>query len=229
VLLANLGPATSQPVSAPPKVAFSAPSDGAAVGLSFDVAVSASAAAGLSLTKVEISTGAQLFTLTSAPYTQTVTVAQPGSYTLTATAYDSGGNSTSATIQVNASSPTMPPPSSPPDMSPGPSMPAPSTPPGSPPGSPPSVPGDGTGKACSTALSCQSGLCVSGVCSERCDPAHPSCPAGWSCGGAGASDVCMPPSADAGCSTAPGAQPPAWPALLFALLLAAGRARLRRR
>jgi hypothetical protein len=228
VLLANLGAATSQPVSAPPQVAFSAPADGASVGLTFDVTVSASAAAGLTLTKVEISTGAQLFTLTSAPYSQAITVAQPGGYTLTATAYDNGGNSAAATIHVTASSGATPMPSSPPDMSMGPAMQPPTPTPSTPPSAPPSPSGDGTGQACSTALSCQSGLCISGVCSERCDPAHPGCPAGWTCGTSGGAGVCLPPSSDAGCSAARGTPSPGWPALLLALLLVGGRRRLRR-
>jgi hypothetical protein len=158
MLLDVLGPSTGMPMTGPtPTVAFVTPTDGATVPLSFTITVAASEAGG-SIAHVDItSSGQSLFSLTSAPYTKTVTAPQAGMYQLTATAYDANGNFGSATINFTAD-----------------------------PNAPPQMTGCTHNSDCNSPLVCTNGMCQmpgtqpTGNCSSPC-PSGQSCQPDGTC------------------------------------------------
>ncbi len=103
MLLQVLGPSSGMQMTGPtPTVAFVTPTDGSTVPLNFTITVAASETGG-TIDHIDLSSGGQtLFTLTTTPYTKMVSAPQAGMYDLTATAYDSAGNSASATINFTA-------------------------------------------------------------------------------------------------------------------------------
>jgi thermitase len=98
--------------SAPPTVSFSSPSNGSTVSGVLSVQVSASDNVGVSSVSLSID-GSSLGSDTTAPYSFSLNTASynTGNHTLTATARDAAGNTSSASITINVSnvSDTVPP------------------------------------------------------------------------------------------------------------------------
>ncbi len=208
LLLSNLGAASTMPVTTPPTVEFTSPANGAHVALTFEVQITASAATGSTIAHVDVAVSGQSQSLTAAPYQLSITVPQSGAYTVTATAYDSGGNTAVATLMVTASS----------GLTPGPipsSTPAPSSSPGP-------TTGKSVGAACSDKSECSTNICEKDVCSTTCDPSNAnSCPSPLMCASTSAGDLCVPKAegAHGGCSAVHGESNPLQVIFGLALLL----------
>jgi len=157
MLLGVLGPSSGMPMTGPtPTVAFVTPTDGSTVPLKFTITVAASESGG-TIAHVDLdSQGQSLGSLTTAPYTKTVTAPQDGQYSLTATAYDSNGNFASTTVTFTAMQ-----------------------------GAPPQQTGCQTKADCNTGLDCVAGQCVMPQpMGSMCSDMNP-CPTGQVCGSDG--------------------------------------------